>query len=161
MQRPSLGRTGSSVSRAYFVEGFSCMPLYEYECKQCHQRLEKIQSFSAPHETVCPNCGGELQRVISAPAIQFKGAGWYVNDYAKSGSKPAKSSDSASKSEGKTDISAAASDGKSDSSSSKPAASTADSSSSSPNGASSNSSSSDSGSGKSSAGSSSSSKSSQ
>ena len=65
------------------------MPLYEYECKQCHERLEKIQSFSAPHETKCPKCGGELERVISAPAIQFKGAGWYVNDYAKSGSKPA------------------------------------------------------------------------
>ncbi len=65
------------------------MPLYEYECKQCHQRLEKIQSFSAPHETKCPKCGGELERVISAPAIQFKGAGWYVNDYAKSGSKAA------------------------------------------------------------------------
>ncbi len=136
------------------------MPLYEYECKQCRERLEKIQSFSAPHETVCPKCGGELERVISAPAIQFKGAGWYVNDYAKSGSKPAKS-DSASKSDGKTDISAAASDGKSDSGSSKAAASTSDSSSSSSNGASSNSSSSDSGSGKSSAGSSSSSKSSQ
>ena len=72
------------------------MPLYEYECKQCHQRLEKIQSFSAPHETICPKCGGELERVISAPAIQFKGAGWYVNDYAKakSGSKPATSSSS-------------------------------------------------------------------
>lgn len=135
------------------------MPLYEYECKECHQRLEKIQSFSAPHETVCPNCGGELERVISAPAIQFKGAGWYVNDYAKSGSKPAKSSDSAGKSEGKTEISAAASDGKSDSGSSKPAASTADSSSSSST-ASSSSSSSDSGSGKSGAGSSSNSKSS-
>ena len=63
------------------------MPLYEYECKQCHQRLEKIQSFSAPPEKVCPKCGGELERVISAPAIQFKGAGWYVNDYAKSGAK--------------------------------------------------------------------------
>ncbi len=58
------------------------MPLYEYECKQCHQRVEKIQSFSAPEITICPNCGGELERVISAPAIQFKGAGWYVNDYA-------------------------------------------------------------------------------
>lgn len=98
------------------------MPLYEYECKKCHQRLEKIQSFSAPHETICPKCGGELERVISAPAIQFKGAGWYVNDYAKSGSKPATSADSASKSEGKSDISTAASDSKSDSSG-KPAAS--------------------------------------
>lgn len=65
------------------------MPLYEYECKQCHQRVEKIQSFSAPPEKICPQCGGELERVISAPALQFKGAGWYVNDYAKSGSKAA------------------------------------------------------------------------
>jgi putative FmdB family regulatory protein len=144
----------------FALEGFSRMPLYEYECKQCHQRLEKIQSFSAPHETICPKCGGELERVISAPAIQFKGAGWYVNDYAKSGGKPATSSDSAGKSDGKADTSAAASDSKPDSGSSKPAASTTDSSSSSSNNNSSNSSSSDAGSGKSSAGSSSSSKSS-
>ena len=130
------------------------MPLYEYECKQCHQRLEKIQSFSAPRETKCPKCGGELERVISAPAIQFKGAGWYVNDYAKSGSKPAKSSESAGKSDGKTDISAAASEGKLDSSSGKPAASTADS----PSPSSSVASSSDASPGKSSAGSSSNSK---
>lgn len=66
------------------------MPLYEYECKACHQRTEKIQSFNAPPEKVCPKCGGELERVISAPALQFKGAGWYVNDYAKgSGGSPA------------------------------------------------------------------------
>ena len=115
------------------LEGFPCMPLYEYECKQCHQRLEKIQSFSAPHETICPKCGGEVERVISAPAIQFKGAGWYVNDYAKSGSKTASSTDSSSKSDGKSDISAASADNKSDSGSSKPAASTSDSSSASSN----------------------------
>jgi putative FmdB family regulatory protein len=102
------------------------MPLYEYECKQCHQRLEKIQSFNAPPETICPKCGGELERVISAPAFQFKGAGWYVNDYAKSGGNAASSSESASKTEGNAGISAAASDGKSDSGSSKPAASTKD-----------------------------------
>lgn len=62
------------------------MPLYEYECKACHQRTEKIQSFNAPPETVCPKCGGPLERLISPPALQFKGAGWYVNDYAKSSS---------------------------------------------------------------------------
>jgi putative FmdB family regulatory protein len=60
------------------------MPLYEYECKQCRKHLEKIQSFSAAPETVCPSCGGKLERVISAPAFRFKGAGWYVTDYAKS-----------------------------------------------------------------------------
>jgi putative FmdB family regulatory protein len=58
------------------------MPLYEYECLQCHQRVEKIQSFSAPEITECPKCGGTLERVISAPAVQFKGSGWYVSDYA-------------------------------------------------------------------------------
>jgi putative FmdB family regulatory protein len=58
------------------------VPLYEYQCKQCQHRFEKIQSFSAPDEKACPQCGGELERLISAPAIQFKGAGWYVNDYA-------------------------------------------------------------------------------
>ena len=100
------------------------MPLYEYECKQCHQRLEKIQSFSAPPETICPKCGGPLERVISAPAIQFKGAGWYVTDYAKSGGKPATSSDSSAKSDGKVDVSAAASESKSESGDSKPTAST-------------------------------------
>ena len=72
------------------------MPLYEYECKACHQRTEKIQSFNAPPETVCPKCGGALERVISAPALQFKGAGWYVNDYAK-GSGSAASANNAAK----------------------------------------------------------------
>ncbi len=53
------------------------MPLYEYQCKQCGHRFEKIQSFSAPEEKECPACKGEVERLISAPAIQFKGAGWY------------------------------------------------------------------------------------
>lgn len=75
------------------------MPLYEYQCKQCGHRFEKIQSFSAPEEKVCPACGGEVERLISAPAIQFKGAGWYVNDYAGRGKAPSSSgsSESASK----------------------------------------------------------------
>ena len=63
------------------------MPLYEYECKQCQRRTEKIQRFSDPEVTVCPHCGGVLERLLSAPAIQFKGAGWYITDYAKSGNK--------------------------------------------------------------------------
>ena len=58
------------------------MPLYEYRCKNCGHIFEKIQSFSAPEEKECPVCKGEVERLISAPAIQFKGAGWYVNDYA-------------------------------------------------------------------------------
>jgi putative FmdB family regulatory protein len=68
------------------------MPLYEYECKKCHHRIEKIQSFSARHIKKCPDCGGVLEQVISAPAVQFKGSGWYVTDYAKKSSEPASSS---------------------------------------------------------------------
>ena len=78
------------------------MPLYEYECKKCHHRIEKIQSFSARHIKKCPDCGGVLEQVISAPAVQFKGSGWYVTDYAKKSSAPASSSsngDSGSKGE--------------------------------------------------------------
>lgn len=63
------------------------MPLYEYRCKKCGFRYEKIQKFNAEPEAACPKCGGELERPLTAPALQFKGAGWYVNDYApKSGS---------------------------------------------------------------------------
>jgi putative FmdB family regulatory protein len=57
------------------------MPLYEYECKQCHRHTEKIQKFSDAEITVCPHCGGPLERVISAPAIAFKGGGWFKDGY--------------------------------------------------------------------------------
>lgn len=60
------------------------MPLYEYECKKCHHRFERIQKFSDPHVKKCPECGGPIEQVISAPAVQFKGSGWYVTDYGKS-----------------------------------------------------------------------------
>ena len=63
------------------------MPLYEYQCDACCGRIERIRKFSDPPlEDPCPTCGGHLTKMISSPAIQFKGAGWYVNDYAKSGS---------------------------------------------------------------------------
>ncbi len=61
------------------------MPLYEYQCKQCGHRFEKIQSFSAPEIKECPVCGGETEKMISAPSFQFKGSGWYVSDYGKGG----------------------------------------------------------------------------
>ncbi len=61
------------------------MPLYEYQCKQCGHRFEKIQSFSAPEIKECPVCQGEVEKLISAPAFQFKGSGWYVSDYGKGG----------------------------------------------------------------------------
>jgi putative FmdB family regulatory protein len=58
------------------------LPLYEYRCTRCGHSYDKIQKFSDELESVCPECGGELMRPLSAPAFQFKGAGWYVNDYA-------------------------------------------------------------------------------
>jgi len=57
------------------------MPLYEYECTACHKHTEKIQKFSDPEITTCPHCGGELKRVISAPAFSMKGGGWFADGY--------------------------------------------------------------------------------
>ena len=73
------------------------MPLYEYECKKCGHRFEKIQLYSARMVKNCPECGGQVEQMISAPAVQFKGSGWYVTDYAKKSSSPGSSGDSASK----------------------------------------------------------------
>ena len=68
------------------------MPLYEYQCMQCGHHIEKIQKFSDSPLTKCEECGGKLERLISSPAIQFKGSGWYVTDYArKSSALPASS----------------------------------------------------------------------
>jgi putative FmdB family regulatory protein len=72
------------------------MPLYEYECQACHRRIEKIQKFSDAELTVCPHCGGQLERTITAPAFQFAGGGWFADGY---GSKKA---DSANSSGGET-----------------------------------------------------------
>jgi putative FmdB family regulatory protein len=69
------------------------LPLYAYRCTQCGHKFEKIQNFSADPETECPKCHGLLERPLTAPRLHFKGAGWYVNDYA------AKSSESDSGSE--------------------------------------------------------------
>lgn len=82
------------------------MPLYEYECTACHKRTEKIQKFSDPEITICPKCGGPLERVLSAPAISFKGGGWYADGYgnakpAASGSSEGSSSSDSTKSESK------------------------------------------------------------
>jgi len=74
------------------------MPLYEYECKKCGHRFEKIQLYSDKMVKKCPECGGQVEQMISAPAVQFKGSGWYVTDYAKKSSSPGSSgSDSSSK----------------------------------------------------------------
>jgi putative FmdB family regulatory protein len=77
------------------------VPIYEYECKKCGHRFERIQKFSEKPVTRCPDCGGKVEQLLHAPAVQFKGSGWYVTDYArKSG---AGSSADGSKSETKAD----------------------------------------------------------
>ena len=58
------------------------MPLYEYQCVKCKRRTEKIESVAGPHLRKCPHCGGKVEQTLTAPAIQFKGTGWYVTDYA-------------------------------------------------------------------------------
>jgi putative FmdB family regulatory protein len=82
------------------------MPLYEYLCQKCGHRFEEIRKFSDKQPTKCPKCGGVLEQVISAPAVQFKGSGWYVTDYPKksggsSGSSPSSQSSSESDSDNK------------------------------------------------------------
>jgi putative FmdB family regulatory protein len=59
------------------------MPLYEYQCETCEHRFEKIQKFSDPPPDACPKCGGPVRKLFSSPAIQFKGSGFYITDYAK------------------------------------------------------------------------------
>jgi putative FmdB family regulatory protein len=59
------------------------MPLYEYQCQECALRFERIERASALRDGVCPGCGGTAHRLIGTPALQFKGSGWYVNDYGK------------------------------------------------------------------------------
>jgi putative FmdB family regulatory protein len=61
------------------------MPLYEYQCEPCGHRFEVIQKFSDAPIEVCPKCGGAVAKLLSSPAIQFKGSGWYVTDYARAG----------------------------------------------------------------------------
>ena len=64
------------------------MPLYEYECDACGERFERIQKFSDPPVDVCPHCGKRtVRKLLSSPAIQFKGTGWYITDYARKGAK--------------------------------------------------------------------------
>jgi putative FmdB family regulatory protein len=71
------------------------VPLYEYQCKKCKHRFEKIQKFSDPPIKKCPECGGSVEKLLHAPAVQFKGTGWYVTDYA--GKKPAESANGSDK----------------------------------------------------------------
>jgi putative FmdB family regulatory protein len=76
------------------------MPIYEYECKKCKAKLEMFQKMNDKPPVKCRNCGGRLEKLVSASAIQFKGSGWYVTDYAGNGRRAAEKAekDSASSS---------------------------------------------------------------
>jgi putative FmdB family regulatory protein len=93
------------------------MPLYEYLCKKCGHRFEKIVKFSDKPLKKCPECGGVVEQVISAPAVQFKGSGWYVTDYAKKSNSPGSSGGDSSSKDSKDSKDSKKEDKKSDSSS--------------------------------------------
>jgi putative FmdB family regulatory protein len=98
------------------------MPLYEYECTACRRRTEKIQKFSDPELTQCPHCGGRLERTLTAPAVQFKGGGWYKDLYSSAKPAAANAGDAAKPADGakpaESSAPAASASGSSDSSSS-------------------------------------------
>ncbi len=78
------------------------MPLYEYRCEACQQRFEVIRKFSDPELDVCTLCGkGPVQRLLSSPAIQFKGSGWYVTDYSQKGKSSSESTGTSNTSDAK------------------------------------------------------------
>jgi len=79
------------------------MPLYEYQCEACTRRFEVIRKFSDPELQVCTLCGkGPVQRLMSSPAIQFKGSGWYITDYSQKGKAGSESSSTSSPSDSKS-----------------------------------------------------------
>ena len=79
------------------------MPLYEYQCDACGHRFEKIQKFSDAREDTCPKCGGIVRKLMSSPAIQFKGSGFYITDYAKKDYTDASRADGKATEDGKSD----------------------------------------------------------
>jgi putative FmdB family regulatory protein len=83
------------------------VPIYEYECETCHERFELIQKFSDKPVKRCHKCGGPVQKVLSPPALVFKGTGWYVTDYANADRKRAMKADGDSKSSSTTTTSSA------------------------------------------------------
>ena len=95
------------------------MPIYEYECRKCKDHLEVFQKMSDKPPVKCKKCGGRLEKLVSASAIQFKGTGWYVTDYAGNGRKAAEKaekaeSDTASDSAASKDTASASDDKKSE-----------------------------------------------
>ncbi len=81
------------------------MPLYEYQCVNCSERIEILQRTSDSPYDHCPKCGGEMKKLVSAPAIQFKGSGFYKTDYASKPEAKSESKSEATKSETKSDSS--------------------------------------------------------
>jgi putative FmdB family regulatory protein len=79
------------------------MPLYEYQCDKCAHRFEVIQKFSDAPIEVCPKCGGSVKKLLSSPAIQFKGSGWYITDYARKSDSAGTTASSETKTETKTE----------------------------------------------------------
>ena len=95
------------------------MPLYEYQCDACGHRFEQIRKFSDSPLEACPSCGGAVRKLVSSPAIQFKGTGWYVTDYAKKGTSGTEASEAGKSTDGSTsDSSSSSSDSSSSDSSS-------------------------------------------
>ena len=96
------------------------MPLYEYQCDSCEHRFEVIQKFSDPAVGTCPKCGGVVRRLLSSPAIQFKGSGFYITDYARKGATgaSAKSGEGSAPASGATESSSKTDTSKTDSASS-------------------------------------------
>jgi putative FmdB family regulatory protein len=78
------------------------MPLYEYQCDECAHRFEVIQQYKDAPIDVCPKCGGAVKKLFSSPAIQFKGSGFYITDYARKGSESATTKSGEAKSESTT-----------------------------------------------------------
>lgn len=91
------------------------MPLYEYQCEKCREVVEVIQKMSDPPYSHCPKCGGDMKKLISSPAIQFKGSGFYKTDYASGNSGSSSKGSSDSKSESSKSESSSSSSSKSES----------------------------------------------
>jgi putative FmdB family regulatory protein len=91
------------------------VPLYEYACLKCGRHTDKIEPVAGPHLKKCPHCGGKVESVITAPAIKFKGSGWYINDYAAKPTGDGKKAEGAASNSGDSKESAAKGSGSKDS----------------------------------------------
>jgi putative FmdB family regulatory protein len=104
-----------SESRCQRLRSLPGMPIFEYQCTKCHDRTEVIQKFTDPPYAACTKCGGEVKKLASAPAIQFKGSGFYKTDYASASSKAETKAEGKSESSGDSKPSETKSDTKADS----------------------------------------------